>query len=158
MDVKPVRELLLEVQPMWHYHISRPFKKMLDNGMSPGMYYCIQILRKNGNMMTMSQLAGEMEMPKQQATKLVNKMVNFELVQRVSDPGDRRVINLKLTEKALEYANRFANAKECCFNDLIEKMSDDGRADFYEALKLLFNVFEAMPHPPKKHGKEVIEC
>ena len=57
MKSTKTQELLLNLMPMWNYQIAKPFKQLLDEGVSLEMYYCIQMLRWQGGAMTMSQLA-----------------------------------------------------------------------------------------------------
>ena len=51
------QEELLALMPVWNYRIAKPFKQMLDEGVSLEMYYCIQTLRWYGGTLTMSELA-----------------------------------------------------------------------------------------------------
>ncbi len=52
---------------------------------------------KNGTM-SMSELADDLNMSNQQLTKVVDALVDFHMVERCVDPGNRRKINVKLTE------------------------------------------------------------
>ena len=99
--------MLLAIMPQWHYWFAKPFKRLLDDGVSLEMYYCIQFLRLNGETMTMSELAATTGMTKQQMTKIVNRLIEHNFVERVSDPDDRRIIRLKIKDKAESYINRF---------------------------------------------------
>ena len=100
MQTNEIQELLLDTIPAWHYWFARPFKRMLNDGVSLDMYYCIQSMRRSGRTMTMTELANFARMPKQQMSKLVDKLVEGGFAERLSDPDDRRVIRLRATEKA----------------------------------------------------------
>ena len=63
-----VQNLLL-VMPDWHSKLVKPFRDTLDNEMSLETYYCLETLRACGTA-TMSELAHQMKVPKQQMTKL----------------------------------------------------------------------------------------
>ena len=56
-DIRHLQEELLALMPVWNYRIAKPFKQMLDEGVSLEMYYCIQTLRWYGGTLTMSELA-----------------------------------------------------------------------------------------------------
>ena len=45
MQTNEIQELLLDTIPAWHYWFARPFKRMLNDGVSLDMYYCIQSRR-----------------------------------------------------------------------------------------------------------------
>ena len=66
MQTNEIQELLLDTIPAWHYWFARPFKRMLNDGVSLDMYYCIQSMRRSGRTMTMTELANFARMPKQQ--------------------------------------------------------------------------------------------
>ena len=40
MQTNEIQELLLDTIPAWHYWFARPFKRMLNDGVSLDMYYC----------------------------------------------------------------------------------------------------------------------
>ena len=47
MQTNEIQELLLDTIPAWHYWFARPFKRMLNDGVSLNMYYCIQSMRRS---------------------------------------------------------------------------------------------------------------
>ena len=49
--------MLLTLLPVWNYRIAKPFKQLLDEGISLEMYYCIRTLQWGGGILTMSELA-----------------------------------------------------------------------------------------------------
>ena len=49
MQTNEIQELLFDTIPAWHYWFARPFKRMLNDGVSLDMYYCIQSMRRNGD-------------------------------------------------------------------------------------------------------------
>ena len=112
MQTNEIQELLLDTIPAWHYWFARPFKRMLNDGVSLDMYYCIQSMRRSGRTMTMTELANFARMPKQQMSKLVDKLVEGGFAERLSDPDDRRVIRLRATEKADEYEVSFSTSSK----------------------------------------------
>ena len=134
------QELLLNLMPMWNYQIAKPFKQLLDDGVSLEMYYCVQMLRWQGGAMTMSQLARQTKMPKQQMTKLVNRLVEQGLVSRNDDPSDRRVINIRLTEAGLDYVDHFLE-NEGSFSDFFGRLDEEQSRKFCKALELMSEVF-----------------
>lgn len=140
MKSTKTQELLLNLMPMWNYQIAKPFKQLLDEGVSLEMYYCIQMLRWQGGTMTMSQLARQTKMPKQQMTKLVNRLVEQRLVSRTDDLLDRRVINIQLTKEGLEYMDHFLE-NEGSFSGFLDKLDEEQKEKFRKALEIMFEVF-----------------
>lgn len=141
-----LQEKLLAMLSEWNYKIAKPFKQFLNGEVSIEMYLCIQTLRYNGGTMTMTDLARITRMPKQQMTKLVNRLVEQELVKRIYDPADRRIIKIQLTEKATDYIDGFLKNEAGCFRPLLDMLSEEDAAKFKQALVLLHGVLNKIPY------------
>lgn len=144
MKTSEMQELLFATMPMWHYHVAKPFKRLLDEGISLDMYYCVQILRRNNSPMAMSELAHWMRIPKQQVTKVVNKLIECGFAERLYDSSDRRIIRLRLTEKAVGYVDKFLSEDAVYFKNMFDSMSENDRKCFGEALSSIHQVFGKM--------------
>ena len=164
MQTNEIQELLLDTIPAWHYWFARPFKRMLNDGVSLDMYY-IQSMRRSGRTMTMTELANFARMPKQQMSKLVDRLVEGGFAERLSDPDDRRVIRLRATEKADEYVKSFLEKDAAEFREFFEQLEDDERETFCSALRTIHDTFDEQrkrmiaqgklpdcPPSPKKGG------
>ena len=145
METGPIQESLLAVLPFWNYQIARPFKQLLDDGVSMEMYYCLQAIRSFDETMTMSELVQRIHMSKQQMTKIVNRLVEHEFVSRVYDPQNRRVIKVQITEKALAYIKQFSTKNTECFGPLLEKMDEKDLTDFRQAIDTLTRILSKIP-------------
>ena len=166
MQTNEIQELLLDTIPAWHYWFARPFKRMLNDGVSLDMYYCIQSMRRSNRTMTMTELANFARMPKQQMSKLVDKLVEGGFAERLSDPDDRRVIRLRATEKADEYVASFLEKDAAEFRAFFDQLEGEECETFCTALRTIHDTFEekrleliaqgklpACPPPRKKGGK-----
>lgn len=140
-----IQEKLLSLMPCWNYQIAKPFKQLLDEGFSLEMYYCLKTLEWAGGSATMSQIAAWTKVPRHQMTKMVNKLVEQELVERFDDPDDRRIVKIKLTEKADRYMEHFLSHNAACFLPLLEQMSEQDLEDFSHSLDELFRIFSNLP-------------
>lgn len=139
MDIKKIQKTLLAVLPVWNYKIEKPFKKLLDEGVSLEMYYCLQTIQCHGAL-TMSELANLVKMPKQQMTKIVNRLVEQGFAKRIYDPSDRRIIKIEITDNALTYIDQFLTQDAEGFQKLLEEMSETDRSDFMQALNTLAQI------------------
>lgn len=138
-EIKKIQEAILAVLPVWNYKIEKPFKQMLDEGVSLEMYYCIRTLRWRGAL-TMSELAHLVKMPKQQMTKMVNRLVEQDFAKRIYDSSDRRIIKIELTDNAMKYIDQFLAHDAECFQKLLEEMSEAERSDFMQAISTLMRI------------------
>lgn len=93
---------LLKLLPFWHTTIEKTLKQSLKGNMSLETYYCLYTLQQEGSM-SMSTLSNRLKMPKQQATQLINQLVKHEFVHRITSEEDRRIINIQVSEKAIQY-------------------------------------------------------
>lgn len=138
MDKTEIQELLFAVVPLWNYKVMKPFKQSLETGTSMDMYYCIQILRLHEKSMKMNEIASQMNMSKQQTTKLIDNMVEHKLVERVYDEKDRRVINIQATKYSKQYIDYFLKEKVSCFDTLLLDMNEEDKIHFKNILQELF--------------------
>lgn len=145
MQTKDLQDLLFAVMPQWYCHIAKPFKQMMHSGVSLDMYYCIRILQQLGDT-SMTELARWMRMPKQRMTKLADQLIDLQFVERVPDPDDRRIVRLRATDKAREYADRFLSQDAAAYRELFDGLSENDRRDFGEALQTLRRIFDKLPN------------
>ncbi|MCM1165285.1 MAG: MarR family transcriptional regulator [Lachnospiraceae bacterium] len=140
-DIREIQELLLGVHALWHYKIEKPMKQLLDSGVSLEAYYCLQTVRYYPDGITMTELARWMNMPKQQLTRLVGRLVGLGLVTRGSDPRDRRVIIISAAKAADDYINSFLDNEMDYFGKLVKNLSESDREDVKKALFSLQRIF-----------------
>lgn len=69
------------------------------------------ILNRFGQL-TMSDIANRLFISKPYNTLLVDKLIELGLVERLPDPKDRRIINIRLTEKGIGYLNEFKKSNK----------------------------------------------
>lgn len=145
MDYRQIQELLLSLLPAWNYQIAKPFKQLLDEGISLEMYYCIKTIQWFGKPLTMSELARYTMCSKQQMTKVVNRLVEHELVERIYDPSNRRIIKINVKEKATLYTDHFIDHNAKCFCPFLELMSREDLDNFRKGIELVYNSLANLP-------------
>jgi DNA-binding MarR family transcriptional regulator len=75
----------------------RPAEMITRSRLSPVQFYAVNVLRRKGSL-SMSELAGEMQISKQQLTPLVYKLIDNGLLARTTDENDRRIVRIEITE------------------------------------------------------------
>lgn len=135
---KFVQNLLL-VLPGWHSKLVRPFKDMLSREMSLETYYCLQTL-KICETATMSELARQLKVPKQQVTKLVDKLNEHEFIERVWEEEDRRVIRIRLTLKAVSYMDEYYLKNKDFIKSLEDQLTEEELRQLNDAVETLGNI------------------
>lgn len=120
---KFVQNLLL-VMPNWHAKLVRPFKDTLNKEMSLETYYCLETLKLCG-CVTMSELARHLKVPKQQVTKLIDKLSEHQFVERVCREEDRRAVWIRLTPTAASYLDEYYLKNRAFITALEEQLTEE---------------------------------
>lgn len=130
---------LLNVLPNWHSKLVRPLKDGLKKEMSLETYYCLETLKLYGPV-TMTEMARQLKVPKQQATKLVDKLCEYQFAERGCREGDRRVIWIGLTPKAEEYLEGYYRKNRMFIQALEEQLTKEELQKLDQAVCILGEI------------------
>jgi DNA-binding MarR family transcriptional regulator len=89
-------ENLIGIYPLLSKSLTRSIRTKTN--LNPGSLFVLGILSKN-TMLSMSEIGCRLSMPKPHVTAHIDKLIAEDMVERVMDPNDRRIINIRLTEK-----------------------------------------------------------
>ena len=137
-DVKVSEEFvqnLLLVMPNWHSKLVKPFKDTLNREMSLETYYCLETVKQCG-----TRIARELKVPKQQVTKLIDKLSEYEFVERVSNEKDRRTVWIQLTPKASAYLDEYYLKNKVFIQMLEEQLTEEELRQLNRAAKTLSEI------------------
>ncbi len=86
-----------------HPLLGKTFTKAIRSKtmLTPGTLFVVGILVKHKKL-TMSEIACRLSVPKPHVTGMVDKLIAEDLVERLSDPDDRRIVYIQLTDKGHE--------------------------------------------------------
>lgn len=135
---KFVQNLLL-VMPVWNSKLVRPFKDSLNGEMSLETYYCLETLKSLG-VVTMTELAQHLKVPKQQVTKLVDNLYKYQFVERAHVEDDRRRISIRLTAKAVDYLDEYYLKNTAFIRMLEEKLTEEELLSLNDAILTLQQI------------------
>lgn len=130
---------LLIAMPVWHSKLVRPFKDTLNGEMSLETYYCLETVKMRGTA-TMTELARQLKVPKQQATKLVDRLSENQFVERVHNQEDRRVTWIRLTPKAVSYLDEYYLKNTAFIGMMEEKLTQEELSDLNHAMEILGDI------------------
>lgn len=130
---------LLYVLPSWHSKLVRPFKDMLNREMSLETYYCLETLKLCGTV-TMTEVARQLKVPKQQVTKLVDKLCEYQFIERVYKEKDRRAIWIRLTPRAVEYMDEYYLKNTGFIKSLEEQLTEEELQRLNNAVSVLGEI------------------
>ncbi|MDO4272841.1 MAG: MarR family transcriptional regulator [Eubacteriales bacterium] len=130
-----VQNLLLAM-PNWNSRLVRPFRESLNREMSLETYYCLETLKMCG-VVTMSELAAQLKVPKQQVTKLIDKLCVHGFVERVYNKEDRRSIWIRLTPDAIKYLDEYYLKNKAFIQMLEERLTEEELQKLNGAVEVL---------------------
>lgn len=91
-----VVENLMSIYPLLARSISKSIRAKTT--LSPGTLFTLGALSHHAKL-TMTGIGCHLSIPKPHVTALVDKLIKDDLVERLLDPNDRRIIYIQLTEK-----------------------------------------------------------
>jgi DNA-binding MarR family transcriptional regulator len=96
--ISRIIENLISIHPL----LSKSFTKAirLKTNLTPGALYVLGVLTRHGKM-SMSEIGCRLAMQKPHVTLMVDKLITENLVERINDTVDRRVIYIQVTENGI---------------------------------------------------------
>lgn len=94
-------------------------------GVSPQQFNILRILRGAGKPLKVQEIKARMIERAPNATRLMDKLCDKDLIQRLPCPGDRRVVHIEIKASGLKLLKQIeANLND----DLLNKLSEDEAA------------------------------
>ena len=91
-------------------------------------------------MMTMTELARQLKIPKQQVTKLIAKLSEHNYIERLHNPEDRRSVWIRLTPNAIEYLDNYYKKNQTFICTLEEQLTSEELQRLNEAVEVLAEI------------------
>jgi len=134
-------ENLISIHPL----LSKSFTKSIrtKTNLNPGSLYVLGVLRRH-DILSMSEIGCKLSMPKPHVTSLVDKLIAEDMVERLLDPNDRRIVNIRITEKGIADFNaiKFEISQELRIR--LEKLSAEKLDILAEASKQIKDILIEM--------------
>jgi len=116
LKIDIIAENLVSIHPLLYKSISKPLRT--ETSITPAGMFVLGRLKRHGTL-SMSEIGKYLSMPKPHITVIVDKLIEDRYVERQSDPHDRRIVNIVITEKGLTY---FAEIKLAISETLKSKL------------------------------------
>lgn len=94
--IDKIIENLIRIHPLLTKNLNRSIRSKTN--LNPGSLFILGVLNRN-EMLSMSEIGCKLSMPRPHVTAQVDKLIAEGMVERLFDPNDRRIINIKMTEK-----------------------------------------------------------
>jgi len=135
---------LFQISFLFHNKMMRPVLQNSKSILSPMQIHVLNTLKENGTT-TMTLVANEIKMSKQQTTRVVEHLVSRGFVRRDFEKQDRRIIKISLTaagEAELE------NIEEEAIEHMVARLAsldEKSLSEFNEAASKLTRLFKELP-------------
>ena len=96
VSIDKIIENLIYLHPLLSKSLTRSIRAKTN--LNPGSLYILGMLSKY-DLLSMSEIGCKLSMPKPHVTAQVDKLIAEEMVERLFDPHDRRIINIRMTQK-----------------------------------------------------------
>lgn len=129
---------LLALIPLYYKNVIRHRPSI--NGIQVAQLHTLGVLMKSKSM-PMSEIGNRLYISRPYMTRLADIMIADGLVERQSDPADRRVINLAITEKGKKYLRQSINWYS---KDLKENLSGLNDSDIGKLCTALEDAYQIL--------------
>lgn len=128
-------------------HVSAVIRKrgreiLADFNITPPQLTALQVLQRNGNI-TIGELGEKMYLAYSTATDLIDRMERNELVQRIRDSNDRRVVRLQILPKGEILVDEVIARRKQYLAGILSEVNEEDRIHLVESLKRLDEIMKA---------------
>jgi DNA-binding MarR family transcriptional regulator len=136
-----VAENLIALLPFYHKKIFGPGRQGIT-GMQAAQYRILGVLMKEGTPLSMSELGKRQYISKPYMTILVDQLILDGYVQRIPDTGDRRVINIAITDEGKRHLKQAASRSKETIKNMLSELDGQDLEDLCLSLEKLRNIID----------------
>lgn len=111
------------------------------HGFTSSQCYAMLEILKVG-CLTMNELSDKMNLDSSTMTRVIDKLVRDELVNRDRDNSDRRVVVVSLTAKGNEAAKQLSSSVNLYYKKIVKNIPDGEVLDILQCVSKLLKAFE----------------
>jgi DNA-binding MarR family transcriptional regulator len=152
-DVEKFTDAIQAIFPkLMHYLNAEENRELTGLGITPSQVNALLVLFFNDNL-TMGELSAEIYLAESAATRLVNRLVNLNLVKRRGDEKDRRVVRVTPTAYGRQLARLVFERRSFRFNNLAQRLSAEEREKLIVSLQSVMRAFAELDKTGPGEGK-----
>lgn len=110
-------------------------------GITVGQCHVLVEIAKTGET-TLNALAEELNLDKSTMSRTLNNMVDNDLVSRLTDPEDRRYLNIQLSPQGKKVYEEIESRMEAYFQNVVAAIPEQKRGQVLESLQLLLQALD----------------
>jgi MarR family 2-MHQ and catechol resistance regulon transcriptional repressor len=108
------------------------------HGLSQQQWTLLGVLHRNGQSMTMTELGKNLLVTKANMTGMIDRLERDGFVNRHPDQHDRRVTNVTLTDKGIEFMKDIEEPRNQFTEEMLSDFTQEERELLYEYLERVF--------------------
>jgi DNA-binding MarR family transcriptional regulator len=105
------------------------------------VFRILMLLSENPDTLTMSELSSELSVPLSTATRIVDGLVQREMVERVQDPKDRRVVRVGMSQNGRKL---YETGREYSKQRITRLLKDFSAEEQMQLVRLMNKLFDAL--------------
>jgi|BEDMetMinimDraft_2_1075160.scaffolds.fasta_scaffold02800_1 DNA-binding MarR family transcriptional regulator len=124
-------------------------RELIGLGVTPAQSNALIALASATDTRTMGELAWELRLTEGASTRMVDRLVTMNLVRRMRDPADRRVVRVRLSSYGRQVVDLILARRRSEFIRLGERMTSDERDILLRGLTALVRAMDevGLPRP-----------
>lgn len=108
-----------------------------DFDISPPQFDALQYLIDDGGELTIGELSSKLYLAPSTISDLVDRLEKNKLVKRTRSADDRRIVNVKVLEKAYTLIQEVVNLRCKYINKAFHEIDEDKKLEFISCLNIL---------------------
>ncbi len=141
-DIEKFTSAIQAIFPkLMHYLNAEESRELTGLGITPSQINALLVLYFHDSL-TMGELSSEIYLAESAATRLVNRLVNLNLVKRRGDENDRRIVRVALTSYGRQLSRLVFERRSFRFNNLAQRLEPMERENLVVSLQAVMRVFE----------------
>lgn len=127
-----------------HRALAKPFEDYFKGKFTSLQLNALCVLCASGPM-TMSELAASLHTPRQQMSRMIEKLYEDGHIIRGLDSSDRRKIRISVSEATAKYINEGRRKFDNALKSVMEGLSEEDYRDFNAAVRIVNRILTKIP-------------
>ncbi|WP_017186317.1 MarR family winged helix-turn-helix transcriptional regulator [Alkalibacillus haloalkaliphilus] len=153
IDLKVIAELEKDVRYISHMVKQRGREILNHYPITPPQFIALQWLLDSGDL-TIGELSKKMYLAFSTTTDLVDRMEKNELIERVRDPKDRRVVRIHLLDKGKEIIDEVIEKRQEYLQEVLKTYSPEQVEKLRSSMTQLYNEMKGHEEAQEKDSKK----
>lgn len=137
VSIDRIIENLIYLHPLLSKSLTRSIRSKTN--LNPGSLYILGMLSKH-EILSMSEIGCKLSMPKPHVTGQVDKLIAEEMVERLFDPNDRRIVNIRMTDKGKEDFKAIKQEVSQDMRERIEKLDEHKLKTLFDSTQMVRDI------------------